>query len=202
MSDRHVVLVLAAGGSRRLGRPKQLLTRDGETLVRRTVRLAIESGAGQVLLVVGARREAIEAAVSGLACEIVVNADWQQGLGSSLRAAAAHITGVDARVLIIPCDLPGLAAADMRALVEGAQVASSGCAATRLGDLVGMPAVVPATWFGTSVQLQAHHGFGARLRALERTSLCIVEAAGLAFDIDTNVDVDAAVSRGWLDPGG
>ena len=56
MKVAHAAVVLAAGGSTRLGRPKQLLTRDGETLVHRAARLAIATGATRVLVVTGAQR--------------------------------------------------------------------------------------------------------------------------------------------------
>lgn len=199
MSDGHVALVLAAGGSRRLGRPKQLLTRDQETLVRRAVRLAIESGAGRVLLVVGAGHAAVEAAVAGRACEVVVNPSWERGLAGSLEVAATRISGADRRVLILPCDLPGLELAQLRALVDGAAMSPSRCAATRLDDAVGMPAVVPAAWFEDLSRLQADKGFGARLRAIDPDALFVLDAAELARDIDTQADVEAAVARGWLD---
>ncbi|TYT25505.1 nucleotidyltransferase family protein [Luteimonas viscosa] len=205
MSDGHIALVLAAGGSRRLGRPKQLLTRDGETLVHRTVRLATESGAGRVLLVVGAGRAAVEAAVADLVCEVVFNTAWERGLAGSLKAAAARSSGAGGRVLILPCDLPGLEASHLHALVDGAAATASGCAATKLDDAVGVPAVVPAGWFEDlsrmDLSTQADHGFGARLRAIDPEALFVLDAVELAGDIDTQADVDAAVARGWLDRG-
>ena len=201
MSGGHVALVLAAGGSRRLGRPKQLLTRDGETLVHRTARLAFESGAGRVLVVLGAARREVEAAVAGLGCEVVANPAWEQGLAGSLRAAAAHLQAADGRVLVLPCDLPGLEAAQLRALLDAAAAASSGCAATRLGDVVGVPAVVPGRWWREDA-LDGDRGFGARLRALAPGTLGVVAHDGLALDVDTAADVEAAWARGWLARGG
>ena len=54
MTATHAVVVLAAGGSTRLGQPKQLLTQQGETLVHGVVRLSLELAPSQVLVVVGA----------------------------------------------------------------------------------------------------------------------------------------------------
>src|SRR5512138_244962 len=61
--------VLAAGGSARLGRPKQLLVLDGEPLVRRAARAALEAGFAPVVVVVGAHEAEVRAALSGLAVE-------------------------------------------------------------------------------------------------------------------------------------
>jgi len=73
--NAHVAIVLAAGGSRRLGRPKQLLTRDGETLVHRAVRLASATQPQRLLLVIGAHAVEMREAVADLAVEILVNND-------------------------------------------------------------------------------------------------------------------------------
>ncbi|MDH5830162.1 nucleotidyltransferase family protein [Luteimonas sp. M1R5S18] len=205
MSAGHVALVLAAGGSRRLGRPKQLLTRDGEPLVHRTVRLALESGASRVLLVVGAEHERVQATVADLDCDLVANPDWTRGLGSSLQAAAPRVRASGGRpVLVLPCDLPGLEASHLRALVQGAATAASGCAATQVGGTVGVPALVPSSWFDAFADADADagadRGFGPRLRALAPGTLWVLDAADAAQDIDSPADVEAAVARGWLDP--
>ena len=57
MTSAHDAVVLAAGGSRRLGQPKQLLTRDGETLVHRGVRLAMETAPRRLLVIVAGKRK-------------------------------------------------------------------------------------------------------------------------------------------------
>ncbi|HEY0757641.1 MAG TPA: nucleotidyltransferase family protein [Acidisarcina sp.] len=88
-------LVLAAGGSRRLGQPKQLLELDGEALLRRTVRIAVEAGCGRVVVVLGAGAEALRLQVAGLPAEVVVNAEWEQGMGGSIRAGLEAL-GLDA----------------------------------------------------------------------------------------------------------
>lgn len=199
MTCGHAALVLAAGGSLRLGRPKQLLTRNGETLVHRATRLAVDTAADPVLVVVGAGREAVEAAVGDLPCETVFNPGWQAGLASSLRAAAPRILDLGSSVLIATCDQPALEASDFRSLLAGAHAAASGCAATRLADTVGVPAVVPAEWFATASDLHADQGFGARLRALDPGQLFLLESVDLGIDIDTQADFRHAVAKGWLD---
>lgn len=195
----HAALLLAAGGSRRLGRPKQLLTRDGETLVHRAARLLRETAPRRLVVVVGARREAIEAAIAGLDAEPVANDDWQAGLSGSLRSAARAMAGFDGAVLVAACDQPAMEARHLQALLAGARDAASRCAATPHDGLPGIPAVVPAAWLPQAAQA-GDRGLAARLRALPRDALFLLDAPALAFDIDTPIDVDAAVARGWLDP--
>jgi molybdenum cofactor cytidylyltransferase len=199
VSGAHIALVLAAGGSSRLGRPKQLLTRNGEPLVHRAARLALETAATRVLVVVGAAREAIEASVRDLRCEPIINPHWQQGLASSLHAAAPRVVETRSDVLIVTCDQPALEAEHLRELLDGASAMPSRCAATRHGDVLGVPAVVPSDWFEQMDDLQGNRGFGARLRALGAGSLFVLYSPVLALDIDTEDDADKAVAQGWLD---
>lgn len=196
----HIALILAAGGSARLGRPKQLLTRGGETMVHRAARLALETKPARILVVVGAAREAIETSLRDMPCEPVVNPDWQQGLASSLRAAAPCVLASRSDVLIAGCDQPALEAAHLRELLQGASAMPSRCAATRYDDALGVPAVVPWHWFEQMDELQGDRGFGTRLRALQAGSLFVLEAPPLALDIDTQDDVDTAIAMGRLDP--
>ena len=82
---RSAALVLAAGSSSRLGRPKQLVVVDGEPLLRRTVRIAGEAGFAPIYVVLGAEQEGCRAALAGLDVAIVDNPQWSEGMGSSLR---------------------------------------------------------------------------------------------------------------------
>ena len=85
-------VVLAAGGSSRLGEPKQLLLCQGETLLERAVRLAHESGAQPVIVVLGAQADRLRGLVEKRAI-VAINDDWQSGMSTSLRAglqAALH----------------------------------------------------------------------------------------------------------------
>jgi molybdenum cofactor cytidylyltransferase len=199
-ASTHAAVVLAAGGSRRLGRPKQLLTRGGETLVHRTARLALGTSPRRMLVVVGARRDEVADALSDLACEIVCNPSWERGLAGSLHAAAAALTGHDGAVLIAGCDQPALEAVHLQRLLAGAGSAASRCAATRHGDAPGVPAVVPAALLAQVRALEGDRGLAPRLRALPHGDMFLLDAPALGFDLDTEDDVRMAIARGWLDP--
>lgn len=83
-------VVLAAGGSRRLGEPKQLLRdHNGETLVHRIARQATEAGYSPIVIVLGFEEEAVRAAVADLAVLFEVNERWMSGISTSIRAGVA-----------------------------------------------------------------------------------------------------------------
>lgn len=199
MSAGHVALVLAAGGSARLGRPKQLLTRGGETLVHRAARLACGSGAQRTWVVIGAGGEAIAAALRGLPCDTIDNPDWSQGLSSSLRHAAPQVIEAALPVLVLACDQPALDAAHLSPLLEAAAGAPSECAATAYGDDPGIPAVVPAAWFADIDARAADHGFRSRLRSLGDALVRIHAPESLALDIDTPTQLAHARALGVID---
>ena len=91
VSSDHAALVLAAGAGRRLGRSKQLLTRDGEPLVRRAARIALQTAPRRCVVVVGADADLVMEALRGLHVEIVRHAGWADGMGTSLAALRAHV---------------------------------------------------------------------------------------------------------------
>ncbi|WP_235578495.1 nucleotidyltransferase family protein [Pseudoxanthomonas sp. Root65] len=199
MSSSHAAVVLAAGGSTRLGRPKQLLTREDETLVHRAARLALASGAARVLVVVGAQADDVTRAVNDLPVECVVNAQWRAGLAGSVRVAAEALATHAEATLLLTCDQPALEVAHLLALLEASRRASSGSAATRLGDRVGIPAVVAATMLRAALAVQGDRGLRDALNAAG-ADVIACEAPDLAHDIDVLDDIAAAIAKGWLDP--
>ncbi len=196
----HAAVVLAAGGSARLGRPKQLLSRAGETLVHRAVRLAGATRPARLLVVAGARHATIAAAVADLDCEVVWNADWANGLSSSLRCAAQALHDHHGPVLLLGCDQPALAAEHLQRLLQLAKRRASGCAASVQGAGVGSPAVVTAEVLRSAETLTGNHGLSRHLNALPHSAVARLDAPELQFDINTEADVLLAIERGWLDP--
>ncbi|MCB1884043.1 MAG: molybdopterin-binding/glycosyltransferase family 2 protein [Geminicoccaceae bacterium] len=114
-----VVVLLAAGRSRRMGGPnKLLLDVDGEPLVRRTAQAALAAGLGEVIAVTGNAAEAVAAALKGLPVRLAHNPDYQDGLASSLKAGLRALpTGTDAAIVMLG-DMPGVDADLLRALAD------------------------------------------------------------------------------------
>lgn len=194
----HAAVVLAAGSSTRLGRPKQLLRRDGETLLHRMVRLARGTAPSVLVVVLPEASGLLTDAVSDLDCVQALNPDARRGMGSSLLVAAPSVQAFD-HVLVVACDQPALEAAHLDALLDSASQSTSGCAATLLLGTLGVPAVVPGAWFAELAEGQGDSGFRARLRALEPGTVGVLHAPALALDIDTPEDLRAAHELGLID---
>lgn len=198
-AERHVAIVLAAGGSTRLGRAKQLLTRDGETLVHRAVRLTRATYPARLLVVVGARQHAVIEALDDLKCDVVVNSAWPQGLSSSLRSASLALGHHFGPVLLLGCDQPALTLDHLLQLIGAAAASERGYAATELGGRLGSPAVIPGGVLRYVERLRGDHGLATRLNELPSKDVVPVPALDLRFDIDDAADLRLAIERGWVD---
>lgn len=201
MSGAHAALILAAGGSRRLGQPKQRLARGGEPLLRRTARLALATAPRRCLVVLGAGAAALQPLLDGLAVECLRNEDWAQGMGSSLARLRRGVQDDPAiqRCLILGCDQPALETAHLRALLEAAAQAACRCAVSAYAGIDGLPVVMAqAAW--RDAPLQGDQGLRGWLARLPAAQLGRVAAPALALDLDTDADVAEARQRGWLDP--
>ncbi|WP_196778917.1 nucleotidyltransferase family protein [Lysobacter silvisoli] len=195
----HAAVVLAAGGSRRLGRPKQLLNRAGESLLHRSVRLAAHTGPQHLLVVLGARHRELQDEIAGLPGERWLNPLWEQGLSTSLQLAASALAQHPGPTLILGCDQPALEFAHLLALLDAAQAAPARCAVTRHGQAPGIPAVLTADWLARAPELQGDRGYGALLARVPEQQLAWLDDPALQLDIDDEDDVARAIARGLLD---
>ncbi len=180
-------LVLAAGASTRLGRPKQLLTVAGETLVHRAARVALEAGCAPVVVVEGA--VPLEEALLGLSVERVSCGDWAAGPGASLRAGALALRGRVDAVLVTLVDQPDVGVSELQALLDTA----GEVVAARYSGVLGVPALFRGAHLEALASLPPERGAGAWLEA-HAGLVAAVSMPKAAFDVDTPEDA-AALSR-------
>lgn len=180
-----------------MGQPKQLLQVNGETLIHRAARLALATAPQTLFVVLAEPADAIATALQALPHQVCINPDPIAGMGSSLHAAAPGASPFD-HVLVLVCDQPALSESHLQALLAGAKLARSGCAATALQGKPGVPAVVPGAWFN-DLPTRGDGGFRARLRALPDEALKLLAGDALALDIDTAEDLVQARALGLID---
>jgi len=111
-------VVLAAGSSSRLGRNKLLLKLDGESLVRRAARAALEGGLEPVVVVLGHEADRVRLELSGLPVRAVVNPDHAHGVNTSLGAGVAAVSEEAPAVVVLIADMPFVTGAMVARLVE------------------------------------------------------------------------------------
>ncbi len=117
--DAPVAGILLAGGtSSRMGRNKLLLEWDGEPLLRRAARAALDAGLAPLLVVLGHEADSARAAVADLPCRTVVNPNYEQGIVTSLCAGLDALPAEAGAVVVMLADMPFVSSAMIAALVE------------------------------------------------------------------------------------
>ncbi len=172
-------MVLAAGASTRLGEAKQLAVLGGERLLERAVRMAAEAGCAPVVVVLGARAEEVVAVCALGEAEMVRNADWAEGMASSLRVGLAALGSEAAGAVLMVCDQPAVSAAHLAALIKlGVE---QGCAVgSAYAGRVGVPAYLPAIDFARALSLKGDAGARDLLR-----DAAWIELPDGELDVDT-----------------
>jgi molybdenum cofactor cytidylyltransferase len=178
-------IILAAGASSRLGEPKQLLQFEHEPLLARSMRLAEAAGATPIFAVVGAHWDRISKELSTYPAIPIVNANWKDGIASSLHAGldALEARSTDtAGALLMTCDQPHLTAEHLRGLIiQFHEHQSQRIVVSTYAGTVGTPAIFPAAFY-------------PRLRAL-----CGDKGARVVMAEELETLVRVALPRGEID---
>ena len=101
-------ILLAAGESKRMGRPKQLLAWQGKTLLQHSLESLINSAADEIILVLGHEADRIGKSLPALPIKIVINPDYKKGMASSLRGGLLAMDRRSEAFLICLADQPGI----------------------------------------------------------------------------------------------
>jgi molybdenum cofactor cytidylyltransferase len=184
-------LVLAAGGSRRLGQPKQLLPWKGATLLDHTLGTARACGFDQLLCVLGGGADAVREQVDLSGAEVVVNDHFGEGCSSSIAAALAAVDPRAGVLVLLLGDQPGVTPGTVAALLAGRGDAP--LAACRYEDGRGHPLAFARSTFPHLSQL---HGDKGVWKLLDRRAdeVADVPVSGLIpRDVDTWEDYHAAL---------
>jgi molybdenum cofactor cytidylyltransferase len=130
-----------------MGRNKLLLELEGETLVRRAARAALEAGLDPVVVVLGHEAERIRAELDGLPCRAVFNPEHALGAGASLRCGVHQVSGAGAFVLAL-ADMPFVTAAMLAALVARYREGGAPLVTSRYGEEDAPPHLFARALFG------------------------------------------------------
>ncbi|MEA2297688.1 MAG: molybdenum cofactor cytidylyltransferase [Solirubrobacteraceae bacterium] len=192
-ADRFVTgLVLGAGGSSRLGRPKQLLPYGEATLLDHTVATARACGFDQIVVPIGGAADDVQGAVDLSGVEVVVNYAFGNGCSSSIAAALGAVDPRCQVLVLMLGDQPGVTPATVAALLAGRGEAP--LAVCRYDDGRGHPlAFTPAVF----PELADLHGDKGVWRLLDQRAGEVVEVrvpGPIPLDVDTPEDYEAVLA--------
>ena len=187
------IIVLAAGSSTRMGRPKQLLIYGSHTLLRHAAEVAVASRCGPIFVVLGAYASRLHREIDDLPVRSVLNERWADGMGSSIQAGLAALTTSDGpagdagAVILMLCDQPYVTAAVINDLVTAYHATGKGMIASEYGGTLGVPALFGREHF-TELSTMSGAAGAKRLIAAHASEVVPVPFPKGTTDIDTAED--------------
>jgi molybdenum cofactor cytidylyltransferase len=188
-SSQVAAVVLAAGGSVRMGQAKQLLPVNGQPMVRRVTEAVCLAGLDQVVVVVGAYAEEVRDALAGLPVDTVVNPAWAEGMSTSVQEGLRVLRSEIGAALVVLADQPALVPELIRALVDRYRATGALIVAPFYGGQRGNPVLFDRALFPELLAVQGDRG-GRRVIARYRGQVerVLVDDVAVMADIDTRQD--------------
>ena len=193
LHDGVAALVLAAGGSQRLGRPKQLLAYRGATLLDATLTTVRQAGFEQVVVALGGAADEVRAQVDLGDVDVVVNPEFGEGCATSIRSGLDHVHPAMHGLVLLLGDQPGVTVDAIRVLADAARGHAVGVCS--YDDAPGHPLWFDRSMFAT---LRALHGDKAVWKLVEADDDVVrVPVPGdVPLDVDTWADYEALLREG------
>ncbi|MBL7872220.1 MAG: nucleotidyltransferase family protein [Cyclobacteriaceae bacterium] len=187
------IIILAAGSSSRLGKPKQLLkVNGGKTLLEKTTYAALDSGANPIIVVLGNQAEILSKIIQTLSVTVVTHKYWILGMGSSLKAGLQKLLNDHPEteaVIVTVCDQPYLTAEHLKKLITVYIHTSSQVVASHYNGIHGVPALFDKSLFQKLLELKDDEGARKIIRPQAGT-IELVPFENGEIDIDTPDDLN------------
>lgn len=195
-SDISVIL-LAAGSSSRMGDSKQLISIDGETLLEKSVRAALQSKSNNIIVVLGANEAAHRLILGNFKVSVVYNPQWETGMGSSLKAGLKFLKSIAVKpeaVIVMVCDQPLLTASHLNKLIDHYRSTRKPIVASGYSGSMGVPALFDASMLTKLNDLDDRQG-AKKIIESSKEFVDTVNFPEGAVDLDTPEDVKRFLNR-------
>ena len=193
LPDRQTaVIILAAGSSSRLGKPKQLLYYQNKTFIKHAVKTVLQTVCEPVIVVTGFLHEELVREIESEPVITVRNSDWQRGISSSIKTGISALSQSKSAeqigaVLILLCDQPLITPQHLNELINQFYLHKRSIMATAYADVKGVPAIFDKQFFRALQTLP--EGNGAQWLFKEyQDQLTVVPFADASIDVDTHED--------------
>jgi len=189
-------VILAAGGSARLGRPKQQLLYKGKTLLENAVQAAIDSVCRPIIVVLNTGSSNLIPAIAGAEVYIIQNENWQEGIGTSIQCGIKELQKISPPVtdaVIMLCDQPYADSGLLNELIKKRIESGKEIIASEYNNTLGVPALYNHTFFPLLQQLKGKEG-AKKIILSNDTSVASVPFPLGDVDIDTHEDYEHLIN--------
>lgn len=187
------IIILGAGSSSRMGQSKQLLEIDGEPLLRRTVKVALDVKPNNLIVVLGSNFEAHQQVIIDLPVNIISNENWQSGMGSSIKAGLRNLVqlnpGINA-IIVLVCDQPLLKSKHIEKLIKHFTASKALIISSMYSNTSGVPALFAKEMFQNILSLDDDQGAKKIIQQNFSQAIMVPFPEG-EIDLDTPQDYSA-----------
>ncbi|MBS4070787.1 MAG: nucleotidyltransferase family protein [Algoriphagus sp.] len=184
------LILLAAGSSSRLGRPKQLIEFQGKKLIQKAIDEAQKSKADTLVVVLGWNPDLIKSGFDSEIIPFVVNENWQEGMASSMQAGLRFLLEKEQpdQVILMLVDQPLVDADLLNRLILEKEKSGKGIVACSYSDTLGVPAIFDQKYFEELLKLKGSDG-AKKVISKNKVDVFELDFPLGAMDLDTAEDL-------------
>jgi molybdenum cofactor cytidylyltransferase len=190
-------VILAAGGSSRLGQPKPLIKYRGKTLLRGIIDATIEAGCSPIVVVTGSDDDKIDIELKQSGATIAQNQNWRRGIGTSIRAGVQRLIEIAPKmdaILLLVCDQPFVGARIIKQLMARRRETKKEIVASSYGNTLGVPALFDRSCFAELLALDDESG-AKKIILSNRERVAEFSFPDGKIDIDTAADYEKLLAE-------
>ncbi|MEP6805790.1 MAG: nucleotidyltransferase family protein [Flavobacterium sp.] len=190
MKDKTAIVILAAGNSSRLGKPKQLLSYKNTSLLKNTISQGSLVQNTVIIVVTGANHELAEREITASKATVIFNPDWQSGMSTSISKGLTEILRLYPEIekcIFSVCDQPFVTTAIFENLISEHNITNNGIVASAYSETLGTPVLFHKKYFNELLNLKGQEGAKKIINKFHDDTTSISFEKG-NIDIDTEED--------------
>ena len=190
--NQWAIILLAAGSSSRMGKPKQLLRYNGDSFLSHMLNICIEVNTGKVIVVLGANAGLLENELNDKKVFKVINNEWAEGIASSIRCGLNALGEIEPscdKVIFLVCDQPFVSASLLNDLINMHNETGKQIVASSYANTLGIPALFDKSLFPELKKLKGDTG-AKKIILKHRDKVAAIRFPTGSVDIDTMDDYE------------
>lgn len=196
LQNKIGIIILAAGNSSRLGRPKQLLEYKESTLLKNTVSEALKVENSFVIVVTGSNHDLIEKELNLPKITFSFNSHWENGMSSSIANGIKQLLLLNPKCeqcVLTVCDQPFVSSLIFENLIKEHHASQKGIVASAYSETLGTPVLFHKKYFQDLLELKGQEGAKKLIKKYAEDVVSVLFEKG-NIDIDTEEDYFKLIS--------